>query len=78
MARQKREPIVHLTARAAARKDLWWKGAVIYQVYPRSFQDTDDNGVGDLPGITRRQEYIEQLGADAIWISPFCRSPMKD
>jgi alpha-glucosidase len=78
MARQKREPIVHLTARAAARKDLWWKGAVIYQIYPRSFQDTDGDGVGDLPGITRRLEYIERLGADAIWISPFCRSPMKD
>ena len=51
------------------------KGAVIYQVYPRSFQDTDGDGVGDLPGITRRLEYIEQLGVDAIWISPFCKSP---
>ena len=78
MAPRKRQPFVHLTARAAARRDLWWKGAVIYQVYPRSFQDSDGDGVGDLPGITRRLEYIEQLGVDAIWISPFCKSPMKD
>ena len=63
---------------AANRRDLWWKGAVIYQVYPRSFQDSDGDGVGDLPGITRRLEYIEQLGVDAIWISPFFKSPMKD
>ena len=78
MAPRKRQPFTHLTARAAARRDLWWKGAVIYQVYPRSFQDSDGDGVGDLPGITRRLEYIEQLGVDAIWISPFCKSPMKD
>jgi alpha-glucosidase len=78
MAGKKREPAAHLTPRAAARRDLWWKGAVIYQVYPRSFQDSDGDGVGDLPGITRRLEYIEQLGVDAVWISPFCKSPMKD
>ena len=51
---------------------------MIYQVYPRSFQDSDGDGVGDLPGITRRLEHIEQLGADAVWISPFFKSPMKD
>ena len=78
MARKKRPPFVHLTARAANRRDLWWKGAVIYQVYPRSFQDTDGDGIGDLKGITRRLEYVEQLGVDAVWISPFCRSPQKD
>ena len=78
MVKKKRAPYVHLSPRAAARADLWWKGAVIYQVYPRSFQDTDGDGVGDLPGITRRLAYIEQLGVDAIWISPFCKSPMKD
>jgi hypothetical protein len=48
----------------------WWKSAVIYQVYPRSFQDTDDNGVGDLNGITERLRYFIALGVDAIWISP--------
>lgn len=56
----------------------WWKGAVIYQVYPRSYQDSDGDGVGDLPGITRRLPHIASLGVDAIWISPFFRSPMKD
>ena len=56
----------------------WWRGAVIYQIYPRSFQDSDGDGVGDLPGITRRLDHIASLGADAIWISPFFTSPMKD
>ncbi|MFC4702059.1 alpha-glucosidase family protein [Glaciecola siphonariae] len=56
----------------------WWKGAVIYQIYPRSFKDTSNNGVGDLPGITQKLEYIASLGVDAIWISPFFKSPMHD
>lgn len=56
----------------------WWRGAVIYQVYPRSFMDSNDDGVGDLPGITKKMGYIQALGVDAIWISPFFRSPMKD
>lgn len=73
-----REPVVHTTARAARRNNDWWRGAVIYQVYPRSFQDEDGNGVGDLPGITLRLHYIRQLGVDALWISPFFKSPMKD
>ncbi len=56
----------------------WWRGAVIYQIYPRSFLDTNGDGIGDLPGITRTLEYIAALGVDAIWISPFFTSPMKD
>ncbi|MGY1520772.1 alpha-glucosidase family protein [Luteimonas sp. A482] len=56
----------------------WWRGAVIYQVYPRSFRDTDGDGVGDLPGIVERLDYIASLGVDAIWISPFFKSPMAD
>ncbi len=56
----------------------WWRGAVIYQIYPRSYQDSDGDGVGDLAGITRRLDHIAGLGADAIWISPFFTSPMKD
>ena len=56
----------------------WWRGAAIYQIYPRSFQDTNGDGVGDLPGITRRMDYIASLGVDAIWISPFYTSPMRD
>ena len=56
----------------------WWRGAVIYQVYPRSFLDTDGDGVGDLPWILARLDYIAALGVDAIWISPFFKSPMAD
>lgn len=56
----------------------WWRGAVIYQVYPRSFQDTTGNGIGDLPGITRRLDHVASLGVDAIWLSPVFTSPMKD
>lgn len=57
----------------------WWKTGVVYQIYPRSFQDTTGNGVGDLSGITERLGYVaDTLGADAIWISPFYPSPMAD
>ena len=56
----------------------WWKSGVVYQVYPRSFQDSNDDGVGDLPGITRRLEYLADLGVQALWLSPFYRSPMAD
>ncbi len=56
----------------------WWKGALIYQIYPRSFFDSNDDGIGDLPGITQKLEYVASLGVDAIWISPFFTSPMKD
>ncbi|WP_127900272.1 alpha-amylase family glycosyl hydrolase [Solirhodobacter olei] len=56
----------------------WWRGAVIYQVYPRSFQDSSGDGIGDLKGITARLDHIASLGAEVIWISPFFPSPMKD
>lgn len=56
----------------------WWRGATIYQIYPRSFADSNNDGVGDLPGITARMQHIASLGVDAIWLSPFFRSPMKD
>lgn len=56
----------------------WWRGAVIYQIYPRSYQDSNDDGVGDLRGITQRLDYLSELGVDGIWISPFFKSPMKD
>ncbi|WP_130619233.1 alpha-glucosidase family protein [Dyella amyloliquefaciens] len=56
----------------------WWRGAVTYQIYPRSFMDTNGDGVGDLPGIIDRLDYIASLGVDAIWIAPFFRSPMAD
>jgi alpha-glucosidase len=56
----------------------WWRGGVIYQIYPRSFADSNNDGVGDLKGITGKMGYIRSLGVDAIWISPFFKSPMKD
>jgi alpha-glucosidase len=56
----------------------WWRGAVIYQIYPRSFQDTNGDGVGDLRGITDRLEHVARLGADAVWLSPVFTSPMAD
>jgi alpha-glucosidase len=56
----------------------WWRGAVTYQVYPRSFQDDNGDGIGDLAGITRRLDHIADLGCDAVWLSPFFTSPMLD
>lgn len=56
----------------------WWRGAAIYQIYPRSFADSNGDGIGDLPGITARLGHVARLGVDAIWISPFYKSPMAD
>lgn len=56
----------------------WWKGAVIYQIYPRSFKDTNGDGIGDLPGVLEGLDHIASLGVDGIWISPFFTSPMAD
>ena len=56
----------------------WWRGAAIYQIYPRSFADSNADGIGDLPGITARLDHVASLGVDAIWISPFFRSPQAD
>jgi alpha-glucosidase len=58
--------------------DEWWRGAVIYQIYPLSFFDSNDDGIGDLCGIERKLDHVASLGVDAIWISPFFTSPMKD
>ena len=56
----------------------WWQRGIIYQIYPRSFMDSNGDGTGDLPGIISRLEYLEWLGVDAIWISPIFPSPMAD
>lgn len=56
----------------------WWRGAAVYQIYPRSFADSNADGIGDLPGITGRLDHVASLGVDAIWISPFFRSPQAD
>ncbi len=56
----------------------WWRGAAIYQIYPRSFFDSNGDGIGDLPGIVSRLEHVASLGVDGIWLSPFFTSPMRD
>lgn len=56
----------------------WWRQAVVYQIYPRSFQDTDGDGLGDLPGVTRRADHLQRLGVDAVWLSPFYPSELAD
>ena len=56
-------------------KKAWWKESVVYQIYPRSFQDSNGDGIGDLPGIIRRLDYLKELGVDVLWISPFYKSP---
>ena len=66
---------VAMNSELAVNKD-WWRGAVIYQIYPRSYQDSNGDGIGDLLGIVQRLPYIATLGVDAIWISPFFTSPM--
>ena len=56
----------------------WWKRSVIYEVYPRSFADSNNDGIGDIQGITRHLDYIQSLGADAIWMTPMFPSPQAD
>ena len=65
-------------ARMAEDSNAWWRDAVIYQIYPRSWADADGDGIGDLPGITARLDHLADLGVDAIWLSPFYTSPQKD
>jgi alpha-glucosidase len=68
--------VIHRRDPAAGR--VWWRGAAIYQIYPRSFADANGDGVGDLAGITAHLDYVASLGVDAIWLSPFFPSPMLD
>ena len=82
MAKTKRRlrPAKHLKAVPAVEtwSRPWWRGAVFYQIYIRSFADSNDDGIGDLPGIISRLKYLKRLGVDAIWITPFYPSPQKD
>jgi alpha-glucosidase len=67
---------VHPTTQG--KNEMWWEHAVIYEIYPRSFQDSDGDGIGDLNGITQRLDYLKDLGVDAIWITPMYPSPQVD
>jgi len=73
----KSDELLHEPSASVEGKD-WWRGAVIYQIYLRSFTDSDGDGTGDLPGVIARLDYLAGLGVDAVWISPFFRSPMND
>ena len=59
-------------------QDPWWQSATVYQIYPRSFADSDGDGVGDLPGIIDKLDYLQTLGIGVIWLSPIFASPMTD
>ncbi|MBV9134236.1 MAG: hypothetical protein JO318_16145, partial [Chloroflexi bacterium] len=76
--RQRTARLRAYTRTNVAQPFTWWQRGLIYQVYPRSFLDSNADGTGDLPGITQKLEYLQWLGVDAIWISPIFPSPMAD
>ncbi|WP_172961001.1 alpha-amylase family glycosyl hydrolase [Oceaniglobus roseus] len=82
MTFEKQKPKITATADHVADtaddSTAWWRGALIYEIYVRSFQDSGDDGIGDIPGILARLDHIQSLGADAIWLTPVFVSPMKD
>ena len=63
---------------ASTSTKKWWKNAIVYQIYPRSFCDSNGDGIGDIPGIISKLHYLKELGIDAIWLSPVYRSPGYD
>ena len=71
-------PTTDAAVATVARRRDWWRDAVIYQVYPRSFADSNGDGMGDLEGVRRRLPYLRDLGVDAVWLSPFYASPQAD
>ncbi|QQM66913.1 alpha-glucosidase [Actinomyces weissii] len=71
-------PLLVPSPRHVGEEPGWWRRAVVYQVYPRSFQDTDGDGVGDLQGVVSRLDYLDALGVDVVWLSPVYRSPQDD
>jgi oligo-1,6-glucosidase len=75
---QRRDAATGIAGRTIERSTDWWKSAVVYQVYPRSFADSNGDGVGDIPGITGRVDYLADLGVDVVWLSPVYTSPQDD
>ncbi|CAM2757569.1 alpha-glucosidase [Actinomyces slackii] len=71
-------PALVVSPRHVGQEPDWWRRAVVYQVYPRSFQDTNGDGIGDIPGITARLDHLDALGVDVVWLSPIYRSPQDD
>ena len=65
-------------AALSAAQDEWWRHTTLYQIYPRSFQDSNGDGTGDLPGIESRLPYLKEIGIESVWLSPIYKSPMKD
>jgi glycosidase len=64
--------------RVSTIEEKWWHSAVVYQIYPRSFKDSNGDGIGDIPGIIERLGYLADLGVNTIWLCPVCASPMAD
>ena len=71
-------PHLIVTSRHVGEDADWWRRAVVYQIYPRSFQDSNGDGLGDIPGIISRLDYLDSLGVDVVWLSPIYRSPQDD
>jgi oligo-1,6-glucosidase len=78
MTAEQREFLAGSIRTNGASENPWWANAVVYQIYPRSFQDTNGDGIGDLRGIISRLDYLADLGVDVIWLSPVYKSPQND
>src|SRR5437762_13875406 len=77
-AKALRTPTLSMLAPNTGAPSNWWQRGIVYQIYPRSFMDSNGDGTGDLPGVTSRLDYLQWLGVDAVWISPIFPSPMAD